>query len=497
MNKATWYQFEITPLRVVLLIIALSTFANDFHEGWYLLPVAALSFYTYSPNQNLRRPRPRFIPYITTSALVFLAIALGVWASEFPQHWYLVPFVVLYFFGKGNEAERLLEEERLRYAESRNPEAVKKDKSHRDNNERPTVVGGIIATTFGTVITFMSFHHYIISDRSWDGDWTSVVVTLVFGVAPLYMGMRLIIRHFIDQPISAIMGDAEDEQGEQTELLPVPAAGVLVPSPDLSGTEPTGFQFKEIDSLPPPPARVGRLGANRNCLGCEPVRMLFLWNFQRTSFFEYKTALGFEYWQQIGPVYLLSDASGLPISRFLKFWISGNLKKAFIHSTAMIETVLRRIDDRPRNHLFDWPGYKRHAFPLHHLVCVYGTWQSAIISLCDHVDVVVLDARSFNSERIGLTWEIGYLVDRVSTNRFVVLTDPTTVLDDLRQTFSVAWRNMAENSPNQQCSEAIRVLHGVDAMYYESRLRVPTDYFRYEASQVAQLFPATSAHREQ
>lgn len=114
---------------------------------------------------------------------MFLAIALGVWASEFPQRWYLVPFVILYFFGQDNKAERLLEQERLPYEESRNPEALKKDQPHRKNNGRP-IVTGIVFTTAGTAITFMAFGDLIFSDAVWDGDWSRVVVFLLFGALP-------------------------------------------------------------------------------------------------------------------------------------------------------------------------------------------------------------------------------------------------------------------------------------------------------------------------
>ena len=53
---------------------------------------------------------------------------------------------------------------------------------------------------------------------------------------------------------------------------------------------------------------------------------------------------------------------------------------------------------------------------------------------CQHVDRVILDARSYTEERSGLRWELEYVVRNVDANRFLVLTDATTDLQAIVNT---------------------------------------------------------------
>lgn len=480
---ASWFQFDVKPWRVLLAILAVSWLLADIRQGWFLLPVAGLSFFIYSPEQNLRRPRPRWIPYVTPSALVVLTITLNIWASEFPEKWYLL-LIALLFFYQDNEIEEVLQKEKERYQQNQNEQNSEIKTSKINANLHSYLSGGIFFTV-GIFIVLVAVGDLIFAaEQSKENEslGPNIFIAIIFGILPMAIGAHQIIRTIITKPIATVMhGDAIEEL-----VSPPP------PPPPLSSptVEPISFEFQQIKALPPSQQHGGRITSTRNWLNNMPPKILMLWNFQRTTFQQYKTMLGCENWQQIGPVYMLSSQSGLPISRYFQFKMSGSLERAFITSNAAFEKLLNQVNDQPINHsIFSWAGGKRHAYPMHNWMCTSDTWKNSVHSLCEHVDVVILDARGFNAERVGLAWEITCLIDHVCTSKFVVLTDPTTILDELRGTFSKAWENMSIDSPNRIANEGIRVLHGIDTMHFETHKRFPEPFHRFEASQVAPLFP--------
>lgn len=467
-------------------------FAADQQRGWFLLPIAWLSFFIYSPEQNLRRPRPRWIPYVLPNALVVLSLALGIWASEFPAHWYLVPVALLLFF-QDNTTEETLQQERKLYDQPTVTLVQDAERAPHSIWQHELAQGSIwvVVGVFMLLIAFSDFSFDGSADQAKQFSTGRVVVFFLIGLFPLIGGLNTIIRYFVDRRIDGVMHEPIEDHPEpsmqdESEVASKPAAM------QLHVAQASNFEFEVISSLPASSQYGGRLTASRNWLGGKPPKILMLWNFARTSFQQYRTMLGIEHWLHTGPVYMLASRNGLPLSRFFYFRQSGSLRQAFIQSKSQFDKLLQGVKDKPIIYgLFSWPDGKPRGYPLHNWLCTANTWQSSVYALCDHVDAVVLDARGFNAERIGLAWEVGCLVDRVSTDKFVVLTDPTTVMDELRKTFENAWQNMAADSPNRTATVAIRVLHGVDAMHFETRKRFPEKFYRFEATQVAQFFPET------
>jgi hypothetical protein len=76
-------------------------------------------------------------------------------------------------------------------------------------------------------------------------------------------------------------------------------------------------------------------------------------------------------------------------------------------------------------------------------------------------DVAVMDLRVFTSERKGVLFELGALIDVVPLHRVVLLTDQTTDMPLLRRMLADLWTRMNPRSPNASC-DAIGRLRMID-----------------------------------
>jgi hypothetical protein len=70
--------------------------------------------------------------------------------------------------------------------------------------------------------------------------------------------------------------------------------------------------------------------------------------------------------------------------------------------------------------------------------------------------MVIVDACGYEQKRAGLNWEISQLVERVISNKLVVLTDTETDQIRLGRQFRSAWAGMSSTSPNYR-SDAARI----------------------------------------
>jgi hypothetical protein len=90
-------------------------------------------------------------------------------------------------------------------------------------------------------------------------------------------------------------------------------------------------------------------------------------------------------------------------------------------------------------------GYSQDLF-----LCTDSSWRHAVDRLFGQADIVVVDACDYDAERGGLNWELGQLVNRVSTRNFVVLVDEATDQPALYAEFRSAWSRMRSGSPNDR-----------------------------------------------
>lgn len=247
--------------------------------------------------------------------------------------------------------------------------------------------------------------------------------------------------------------------------------------------------------LPPLDGLAPSVTAQANIAGLPPIRTLLLYNFFSKGLSH--QAMPAHGWRLHGPVYQL--ASPIELARAGGFDLAQDevVGSRLLSTPQQIAALLGRQDERPlapvasdarprhgwRRCRDRWQAKARAAvglapldalpevfsttgaYPQHVLHCTDGSWKHGVAALCDRCDLVVVDAAEFSAERRGLGWEIQRLIDAVPLSQVVVLVDGFTELPDLVEQFRRAWRDCAEDSPNQAASEPMLLIvawHGDD-----------------------------------
>jgi hypothetical protein len=190
---------------------------------------------------------------------------------------------------------------------------------------------------------------------------------------------------------------------------------------------------------------VQRFGLARFVSSAEPLpnaRLLFLRVFGSARRSEKLFDLLAARWRYAGSVQLIS-ATDVARSRFepdefLDF-VAGRFAARYISGRDELERRIAELELRP-----DPDGRYR----VNELFCREDTWQQTVISLIAHSDLVVMDLRGFTSERRGCIFELSALIDTLSLEHVVLLTDRTTDMALLRQTLARLWETMNSASPN-------------------------------------------------
>ena len=87
-------------------------------------------------------------------------------------------------------------------------------------------------------------------------------------------------------------------------------------------------------------------------------------------------------------------------------------------------------------------------YPVNALYCYADAWPFAVSRLAPESDMVLMDLRGFNRDRLGCTFELRVLLETVALRRIVLVTDSTTDVSALEETVEAAWCGLANDSPN-------------------------------------------------
>lgn len=120
-------------------------------------------------------------------------------------------------------------------------------------------------------------------------------------------------------------------------------------------------------------------------------------------------------------------------------FVSGKLKNSFCEDEASIEKNISNTDNLP-----DLDGTHR----VNEFFCRDNNWKEVLAKLVKHSDVVLMDLRSFSERFKGCKYEIEAMVNMVSLDKLVFVTDKNTDIAFTQNVFTHAFQ-MAENtSPN-------------------------------------------------
>lgn len=91
------------------------------------------------------------------------------------------------------------------------------------------------------------------------------------------------------------------------------------------------------------------------------------------------------------------------------------------------------------------------------LLCHDRVWEDALHTLLADTAVVLMSLSEFSAQNDGCVYELGQLIDRIPTQRFLLLVDHTTDMEALRAALRQAWDGMAAESPNRGAGGPIQV----------------------------------------
>ncbi len=147
-------------------------------------------------------------------------------------------------------------------------------------------------------------------------------------------------------------------------------------------------------------------------------------------------------WAWAGPVRMIAapDLAGRTLgpAELIDF-VTFRLRRHFLIEPAQVAPRLAALSDAP-----DLGG----LYTVDELFCGNDAWQPAVRALMQASDLVVMDLRSFNADRLGCRYELGALLDTVPASRVLLLVDGSTVLPLLEGTLAEHARALPPGSPN-------------------------------------------------
>lgn len=120
-------------------------------------------------------------------------------------------------------------------------------------------------------------------------------------------------------------------------------------------------------------------------------------------------------------------------------FVSGNLKKSFCEDEASIKKNISNADTLP-----DLDGTHR----VNEFFCRDNNWKEVLAKLVQHSDVVLMDLRSFSDRFKGCKYEIEALVNLISLDKLIFVTDKNTDINFTKNVFTHAFQMADNTSPN-------------------------------------------------
>jgi hypothetical protein len=254
----------------------------------------------------------------------------------------------------------------------------------------------------------------------------------------------------------------------------------VLPPPSMPGVAPPlQIEFVKAQSLHRPQARLRRVTRDANIIGRPPLHIAFLRVFENQP--RMRTFIEGA-WREFGYVYFLRSAAAVTPAEFHDAQRSTGVARLFVTNEPGLLTQIAGGRDEPN-------GKGRYRFrriaattirvrdrygsyPVRAVLCHGTYWKSAVDTILDRTDLVVLDLSGYTDSHAGTRYELQRVVDRVPVERVVFLADGRSSRRVLRRELDAAWTHMSPRSPNAT-TEPKRVIVAV------------TDYYRTSQSQNA------------
>jgi hypothetical protein len=156
-------------------------------------------------------------------------------------------------------------------------------------------------------------------------------------------------------------------------------------------------------------------------------------------------------WVYLGPIqYLRGPGSRADLGKLVAA-LRGGAREFFADTVADVLAHLKRFRFTPN--IFG-------IYALNSIQCTDAVWREALDALVDTTDLAMMDLTAFGRNNRGCAYELGVLLARLPTSRFVLVVDGTTDIRQLRELLQESWDAMPPDSPNRQGAPgAIRLYH--------------------------------------
>ena len=278
------------------------------------------------------------------------------------------------------------------------------------------------------------------------GYFTHSAITLVFG-GLFALGMILgLIQTLIKKRVAVLMR-RKVAQADGS----VASAGDTIKQPEKATNIPL-FQLAvyEQNELPDHGFTLNpHLSEEKNIFNMAPLPLFYFFNFYSTRSLLNKTSGGF---QRHGPVFYLGSPADIG---FTKLWhmfsITKIVKRLLLTSPEQLNESIDKSSVAPlppKTRGLIAENYLTGAYPSNTFYCTDLLWQQCVSILFNKTKFAIIDACDYTSERAGLQWEIGQIINHIATDRFVVLINSKTDISALGSSFRKCWNEMNADSPN-------------------------------------------------
>jgi hypothetical protein len=198
--------------------------------------------------------------------------------------------------------------------------------------------------------------------------------------------------------------------------------------------------------------KIGREGAEHalRLQTNRPLKLLFLWVFGSDAVMETLLSKVGGQWSWLGSMQVLCGRGYMGMLNELLPGLVNARRDPLVESPDELQARLAAFNHAPK--------WNRH-YATNSLLCHDSVWREALAALLADNQVVLMSLGGFSAENSGCVYEISRLVDRVPTERFLLLVDEHTDREALRRTLETAWTGMASDSPNRATGAEIRLYH--------------------------------------
>ena len=279
------------------------------------------------------------------------------------------------------------------------------------------------------------------------GYFSHSALTLVFG-GIFTLGMILaLIQTLIKKRVAGIMSRKGAQAGSSVAI-----AGDNPTQPTEKATNIPLFQLAvyEQNELPDHGYALNpHLTEEKNIFNMAPLPIFYFFNFYSTRSLLNKTSGGF---QRHGPVFYLGSPADIGFSKLWQmFSITKIMKKLLLTSPEQLHESIDKSSMTPlppKTKGLLAENYLTGAYPSNTFYCTDLIWQQCVSILFSKTKFAIIDACDYTSERAGLQWEIGQIINHIATNRFVVFINAKTDINALGSSFRKCWNEMNADSPN-------------------------------------------------